>query len=62
LHRYIQEIGPEHFTEKAAFRKEAARGAANLVEYLDSTAGAYTRPLFSSTSAVSDIKDTVNIP
>jgi hypothetical protein len=58
LHRYIQEIGPEHFTEKAAFRKDAA----NLVEYLDSTAGAYTRPLFSSTSAVSDIKDTVNIP
>jgi len=37
LRDYIQEIGPEHFTEKAMFRKSAARGAANLVEYLDST-------------------------
>jgi len=34
LRDYIQEIGPQHFTETAAFRKEAARGAANLVEYL----------------------------
>ena len=37
LRNYIKEIGPEDFVEKPAFKLAAARGAANLVEYLDST-------------------------
>lgn len=37
LKDYISEIGPADFTTKSDFRRAAARGAARLVEYLDST-------------------------
>ena len=37
LREYMEEIGPEGFVDKPAFKRAAARGSAHLVEYLDGT-------------------------
>lgn len=37
LREYMEEIGPEGFVDRPAFKRAAARGSAHLVEYLDGT-------------------------
>ena len=37
LREYVEEIGPEGFVDRPAFKRAASRGSAHLVEYLDGT-------------------------